>query len=76
MSYARAKRRYMKWERMHQRHPRSGAIWISGERYHYGHIKAHSQCVHIGRGFNAGGNYHGVRDAPWSLPTLRDVVAR
>jgi hypothetical protein len=49
MSYARAKRILMKWERYHKRFPQSGAWPIGPERYHTGHLTAHSRAAYAGR---------------------------
>lgn len=62
MSHQRAKRILMQWERLHQRHPRSGKFRIGPDRYHLGHIKAHARVAEVGRAAP-----NGIRE-PWTIP--------
>lgn len=62
MSYARAKRILMKWERFHVRHPLSGKFTIGPERFHTAHVMAHSRVMGTGRYAP-----NGIRRV-WTLP--------
>ncbi len=61
MSHGKAKRILMKWERFHDRHPRSGKFNIGPERYHLAHINAHARVAGVGRAAP-----NGIRE-PWTL---------
>lgn len=57
MSYARARRRYLAWERYVQR-TGTRSRW----KFHMAHSKAFMRCVETGRAYP-----RGVRREPWVL---------
>jgi len=72
MTYGRARRLLMRWERYHHRFPTSGAFQISqyGERLHNGHAKAWERTTTVGRGVPVG-----IRRPPWDLRCPLDPVS-